>query len=278
MDWKDYEELTKYIYESLGKQAGVKVEGYGSSCKVKGKSGIEHQIDILTSHTDGVHSYRTGIECKYWEERVTKDIVMKVAEIIEDARINKGVIVSKRGFTDDAFSFAAHKNIGLAELREIEEGDRNRGRAIPDIPIATLNIKAEIRRPEILNIGFVSVNPHFTNKRINPYQYKVRLTDKKEAPLDKYIMSFKEELHRESPDKIVEKHYELKGATLINHVTQEVTEIDGLKLIGKLTIINADKKLDIVDKVWMIMKTLFEGKSYFISRSGAISFGDDPHL
>jgi hypothetical protein len=30
MDWKEYEELTKYIYETLSKHAGVKVEGYGS--------------------------------------------------------------------------------------------------------------------------------------------------------------------------------------------------------------------------------------------------------
>jgi hypothetical protein len=278
MDWKNYEELTKYIYESLGKQTGVKVEGYGSSCKVKGKSGVEHQIDILTSHTDGVHSYRTGIECKYWEKRVNKDMVMKVAEIIEDARINKGVIVSKRGFTEDAFSFAAHKNIGLVELREIKEVEREGGRVIPDIPIGTINIKSNIRRPKILTIGFATIDPNFTSKRINPYQYKVRLSNKKEAPLDKYIMSFKEELHRENPDKIVEKHYELKGATLINHASQEVTEISGLKLTGKLTIINLDKNLDIVDEVWMIMKTLFEGKSYFISRSGAISTGDDTQL
>lgn len=275
MDWKDYEELTKYIYESLGKQVGVKVEGYGSSCKVKGKSGIDHQIDVLTSHTDGVHNYRTGIECKYWKERVNKDIVMKVAEIIEDARINKGIIVSKRGFTTDAISWAAHKNVALVELREIEDGDKNEGQVIPEITIGTLYIKSEIRRPEILRIEFVNVDSNFSSKRINPYQYKVRLNDNKEVPLDKYIMSFKEELHREKPDKIVEKQYELKGATLINHITQETTAIMGLMLAGKLTIINSDVKWHIVDEVWMIMKTLFEGKSFMISRLGAISSGDD---
>lgn len=271
MDWKDYEELTKYIYECLGKQAGVKVEGYGSSCKIKGKSGIDHQIDVLTSHTDGVHNYRTGIECKYWEEPVNKDIVMKVAEIIEDARISKGIIVSKRGFTDDGILFAAHKNIGLVELREIEEEDRKGGQVIPDITIGTLNIRSEIRRPEILTIGVINVDSNFSSKALNPYHYKVRLNEKKEVPFDRYIMSFKKELHREKPEIIVEKHYELKGATLVNNITQETTEIEGLMLTGKLTIINSDLNWHIVDEVWMIMKTLFEGQSYSISRMGTIS-------
>ena len=35
------------IYETLGKESGVKIEGYGNNCKVKGKSGVNHQIDVL---------------------------------------------------------------------------------------------------------------------------------------------------------------------------------------------------------------------------------------
>jgi hypothetical protein len=71
------------------------------------------------------------------------------------------------------FHFAVHKNIGLVELREIVEVDRKGGNAIPDIAIGTINIKSKIRRPEILTIGFVTIDPNFTPKRINSYQYKV---------------------------------------------------------------------------------------------------------
>jgi hypothetical protein len=46
MDWKDYEKITKYIYETLGKEVGVKIEGHGNTCKVRVKSGGEHQIDV----------------------------------------------------------------------------------------------------------------------------------------------------------------------------------------------------------------------------------------
>lgn len=40
MDWKTYESVTKYIYETLGQQNGVKIEGYGNDCRVIGHSGV----------------------------------------------------------------------------------------------------------------------------------------------------------------------------------------------------------------------------------------------
>lgn len=66
LDWENFEEVVKNIYKRFGKDKGVKIEGYGRTCKCKGKSGVEHQIDILTSHSDVIHLYKTGIECKYW--------------------------------------------------------------------------------------------------------------------------------------------------------------------------------------------------------------------
>ena len=94
LDWKTYESITKYIYENLGKQSGVTVKGYGNDCKVAGKSGVSHQIDVITSHTEGSHTYETAIECKYWKKKVSKDIVMKLVQILEDTGISKGIIKS----------------------------------------------------------------------------------------------------------------------------------------------------------------------------------------
>lgn len=123
MEWQDYEEITKHIYATLGEAHGVKIEGHGKDCKVIGKSGVEHQIDVLTNHSDGIHSYRTMIECKYWDQNVNKDVIMKVAEIVEDAGLNKGIIVSKNGFTPDAINYARYRNIGLVELRKPTDED-----------------------------------------------------------------------------------------------------------------------------------------------------------
>jgi len=123
MDWKQYEAVTKYIYETLGKDYGVKIVGHGNTCKVHGKSGVWHQIDVLSSHSNGVHIYKIAIECKYWDKSIDKDVIMKAAEIVEDAALSKGVIVSKLDFTQDATDYARYRNIGLVELREMKAKD-----------------------------------------------------------------------------------------------------------------------------------------------------------
>ena len=64
--WQDYEELVKDIYLALGQTIGVTIECWGSSCRVEGPPGVSNQIDVLTSHSDGLHQYTTAISCKYW--------------------------------------------------------------------------------------------------------------------------------------------------------------------------------------------------------------------
>ena len=123
MNWQSYEELVKDIYQQLGKSAGVKIECWGSACKVEGKSGARHQIDVLASHCDGIHTYRTAIECKYWDTKIDKEAVAKLSVILDDTGIEKGVLVSLRGFTKDAAHVARYKNVSLVQLREPVEAD-----------------------------------------------------------------------------------------------------------------------------------------------------------
>ena len=278
MDWKGYENITKYIYEALGKQAGVKTVGYGSACKVKGKSGVSHQIDVLTSHTDGIHDYRTAIECKYWKEKVNKDVVMKLERIIEDAGIEKGVIVSKMGFTEDGFLYAKHKNIGLVELREIQESDWKEQTKKPNFFVGELIVdtKVERRRPEILSIELDFVDSNQQSEKINPHQWILRSKTGIEIPLEFYVTSFQDKLHEEEPDRIVKEYFEFKDGNLINIITETITQISGFTLTGKLTVTNLDsrRQFNIVDEVWMIMKSLFENRSFTISKSGIIKKGE----
>ncbi|WP_185205015.1 restriction endonuclease [Chryseobacterium sp. C3] len=95
LDWKIYESLTKYIYDTLKKEYHIPVEGYGQNCKIKGNSGVMHQIDVLTAEFDGCQTYKTAIECKYWKKKVTKDTVMKLLSIINDTDIQRGIIVKE---------------------------------------------------------------------------------------------------------------------------------------------------------------------------------------
>lgn len=274
MDWKDYESITKYIYEELGRETGVKIIGYGNTFKVKGKSGVSHQIDILTSHSDGIHDYQTAIECKYWEKKINKDVVMKVASIIEDTNIHKGVIVSKRGYTEDGISFAKQKNIGLIELRELKAGEQNEKNKETCFPIGELivNFKIKRKRPKIINIKFDFVDTNQKSDIAESNQMIIRLKDGNEVPLTKFLISFKEKLHNEKPGKRIKKYYEFENANLINKMSKEITQIKGLTLIGELELKNMDntRHFNVVDEIWLIMKSLFENNSYTISKLGMI--------
>ncbi|MDZ7969899.1 MAG: restriction endonuclease [Nostoc sp. DedSLP03] len=143
MDWKTYEETVKSIYEVLGKKQEVKIVCYGNSCKCTGKSGVSHQVDVITSHDGGIHTYKTAIECKYWNEKIDKDKVMKLIEIRDDCNFDKAIIVSKLGFTEDGAKYAEYHNIGLVELREpLDQDLKNR--------LTRININIQMLAPEIL--------------------------------------------------------------------------------------------------------------------------------
>ena len=49
---------------------------------------------------------------------MTREVVMKLEATMEDTGIEKGIVVSKCGFTKDGFEYSKAKNIGLVELRE----------------------------------------------------------------------------------------------------------------------------------------------------------------
>ena len=122
-DWQDYEHLVKDISDALGREYGVTVECWGRKCVIEGPPGIRNQVDVLTSHSDGLQRYRTAISCKWRKEKVSIPHVREIALIVHDANLSKGVIVSRNGFTKPAKQLAEAKNIGLIELRKPTDED-----------------------------------------------------------------------------------------------------------------------------------------------------------
>jgi Restriction endonuclease len=273
LDWKTYESITKYIYELLGKQSGVKIIGYGNSCNVTGKSGVSHQIDVLTMHSDGIHSYQTAIECKYWKDKVNKDIVMKLSETIEDTGINKGIIVSKNGFSQDGIEYAKYRNIGLVELREIEEKDFDKNPKEIEIAHLEIQIRVHIKRPEVLRIDIGNDRNIEIKDEFHFYNFAVIREDKSHIPLINYINGFRKEvnLQNKMSEKII-KHYKISNGALLNVQTKESLKIDGITFTGQLIQIddNRDVKFTLVDQVWLIMKSIFDERTFSFSENGAI--------
>jgi hypothetical protein len=273
LDWVIYESITKYIYETLGREFGVKIKGHGHTCKVIGKSGITHQIDVLTSHSDGVHTYETAIECKYWKQKVNKDTVMKLAETIQDAGINKGIIVCKNGFTQDGIEYAKHKNIELVELREIEEKDLDKNPKEIHIADLEIRINSSMRRTEILNVDIGNNRKIEFKNEFEILKYFVIQNDKSYKPLSTYITEFRNEVNPENKktEKLT-KHYNLQNGVLYNRESKESLKIDGITFTGQLRISKDSRNLKfrLVDEVWLIMKSIFNERTFTFSESGLI--------
>ncbi len=272
LDWKSYEELVKDIYESLGKASNVKILGYGNGCKRKGNSGVEHQIDVLTSHNDGLHEYLTDIECKYWKQKVDKDIVMKVKEIVVDCNFSKGIIVSKIGFTPDAIDYARFVGIGLVELREITEEDW-KGR------VKTIVIEVVAKTPVLTScqINMVSDDPKVQTQETKGVTADATLTeickpDGTTITLSEFIQNglFKKICSEEPNDEITEHYSFEKGTTITYKETGLTHYLHSIILSGKVKSESMNSVIDGSDEVLYYMKSFFEGMVLTIRKDGKI--------
>ncbi|WP_199141978.1 restriction endonuclease [Pedobacter sp. ASV12] len=269
LNWKGYEEITRYIYHTLGSGYGIKILGHGPGCKLKGKSNSVHQIDVLTEHTNGKSSYRTAIECKYWQKKVNKDTVMKLAAIIEDLDIEKGIIVSKEGFTLDALNFAQYKNIELIQLKEAGK-DYNNGNHKLDLFTLDIGINAIMTRPKVTCIDFGEYQITDEREILSMHYAKIRLENGQNDPFGNYMSTFQRKLHNKKLLEIYSQSYPVKG-TLIEYRKGDIL-FENITFTGFL--LEEDhsttRSFNIVDQVWMIMRSIFEDKVFVLSQGGII--------
>jgi len=276
LDWKIYESITKYIYETLGKDYGVTIVGYGSNFKVTGSSGVKHQIDVLTAQTNGIHTTRTAIECKYRKNKVNKDPVMKLSETIRDSGIEKGIIVSRFGFTKDAVAQAKACNIGLVELGEIEEKDfaenpKQIEIADLDIHVGILRKRAEIIKIDIGENRTIEIKDEIDY--LDYYDFYIINEEGSSLPFIKYLNDFRIEVSQKNKMyEIITKKHDTFNSTLLNMRTNESFKIDEIIFTGRLTEKDLSKslKLTLVDEVWLIMKSIFDNRTFSFSENGII--------
>jgi len=271
MTWQDYEATVKFIYEALGARVGVVIECYGSACRRVGKSGVSHQIDVLTSHSDGVHTYYTGIECKYWDQKVNKDIVIKTAYLTEDCKFDKSVIVSKEGFTEDAILTAKNTNVYLVELKEhnlfitddiLTKYYLNMEYSIPELSGTKINIHEKYK-------GKYDIHPVISQK---PFEVFVVKKNKETTALKDLIIDFLSEkvLLAGNSDLIHDKIYFEEGTKLKAYKVRGSIPIFGVELSGFKRVYTRLDPDYFESKVWLLMKLIFENKSMIVTFNGEI--------
>ena len=280
MTWQSYEELVKDIYRELGKSVGVKVKCWGATCKVKGQNtGLSHQVDVLTTHTDGIHTYRTAIDCKYWNKRVSKGPVLELAGVLDDANLDKGVLVSKCGFTSGAKVLARTKNICLVQLREPRPSDWNgyvktilgQINLIVD-EIYDYNVTCSIvdsaQKTELDRAGIalrVEVD-QTTTLPLREIADKVRhydASEKKEYVEDRWIIECSSDEHTRE----YTVHFR-DGAALTHPSLGQVGTIKKLGFRVREVVVREEFTIDHADHVAWIMETIFEGNVFAISPDG----------
>jgi hypothetical protein len=112
------------------------------------------QIDLLVEEeTPSKQKIRSAIECKFYDKKVGNKIVNDFARIVKtlkDSRIvDKGMIVSYSGFSQDAFAVSETTGIELLHYRDLEQRARKRERLPKKEPEKTLE---EILEEKVLDV------------------------------------------------------------------------------------------------------------------------------
>ena len=266
LEWRAYEKVVEHIYRELGRASGIEALCSGPSCKVSGKSGSKHQIDILTSHSDGVHTYKTAIECKHWKKKVGKTPITKLAYILADAAIDKGIIVSKAGFTPDAVKVAKDENIGLVELRKPLADDWE-GR------IQNIHIDIHVKMPQIYGYEFVlpeDTDPSgFRGGALNTDIF-IRLPDGRSKSLREITH---DEVIRSGDNEGKELIHSLEygDGTFLSIPSMRVDlPIKGLRFKSRILTDVEEMTICGKDHVARVMYSLFEGRTFVLSPGGEV--------
>ena len=81
--------------------------------KKVGRSGAEHQIDVLAQYRCPLHTSQVIVEAKSYDLPIDKDRIMKLIQIVDDLGADHGIIVTTSYFTPEAIKTAKGHNVEL---------------------------------------------------------------------------------------------------------------------------------------------------------------------
>ena len=112
--WSAFERTVAELYRLLG------AEKVQENVNLAGT-----QVDIyVEERTKSGQTIRTAIECKYYQRRVPKDVVLQFVSVAnflrQTGKIDKAALVAYQGFTQDAFLAAQAAQVDLIAFADIE--------------------------------------------------------------------------------------------------------------------------------------------------------------
>lgn len=145
---KNYELLTQKIYKAILKSEGVENISVQHDVKVKGKSGVEHQIDVFWEFRYSGVSHKVLIECKYYSRPVSLIHARNMLGLLSDIPNSQGLIVTTQDFQSGVVNFCSHYEINLKRIRPPQGSDW-------DGCIQIVNVNGELYQNQYLDIKIV---------------------------------------------------------------------------------------------------------------------------
>jgi len=118
-----YEQLTRAVYQAILQKEGVNNIQVKHNIGIKGRSGVEHQIDVLWCFKQAGIEHKVIIECKNYASSLTLEKVRNFFAVIHDIGNVQGLMVTKTGYQTGAADFANYYGIALKILRKPTDED-----------------------------------------------------------------------------------------------------------------------------------------------------------
>lgn len=133
--WRHYQEDVAALLTDLG--FATKVPDV-----LAGLTGTEHEVDVSARRTVAGVDVLWIVACKLWQDRVPKEKVAALSDIVTDLHADRGLLMSKSGFQSGAIQLASGRAVTLSSLEDL------RDRAADELLAARLDrAEQRARRP-----------------------------------------------------------------------------------------------------------------------------------
>ncbi|BCL90425.1 restriction endonuclease [Ralstonia pseudosolanacearum] len=117
-DWSGFEEHVQQVYQGLLDVKGEDVL-VARDVTIRGRNGLEHQIDVYYEFELTGLRHRVAIECKNMQRPVDKDRVLAFSAKINDCPGVRGCMIAANGYQSGAKKFADDNGITALTLGDL---------------------------------------------------------------------------------------------------------------------------------------------------------------
>lgn len=262
-----YEYYVKEIYEQILEENGVKNIKVLHNVKLKGISGVTHQIDVYWEYEEFDEFIKVAIECKRYSKNVSLGIVRDFKSVLEDLKCSKGVIVTTKGFQKGAIEFANKNGIGLKVIRPAKMEELRAPKFLSMNVILTprkvsevkINLDSDWCAKNVL-AGKPSFTDHFQKQNTdvvlvdeNGKKIADLLDLENQLPVEKYPS--KDNIHT----------FRFQNAFMI-HTEQQLLKVSEVVFKYDVSMISKDSKINLHDQVKAIIKDCIKDKDRFLRK------------